>query len=228
MATIEPYTTKTGLKRYRVRYRTPEHKQTDKRGFTTKCDAELFRASVAVSIARGEYVPARAGRVTVGELAGRWLAHRVTQKPSTTAATEGALRTHVLPKWRDVYAADISHTDVKSWVARLSAERGPSTVHRAHNVLSMILEDARDGRLARNPAAVVPLPRTRHTAASLAVSAGANVKAVQRMLGHASAAMTLDTYADLFDDDLDSVADALDAAASEQDVGRMWARTTRP
>ncbi|SFO30814.1 Phage integrase family protein [Geodermatophilus obscurus] len=51
----------------------------------------------------------------------------------------------------------------------------------------------------------------RHTAASLAVSAGANVKAVQRMLGHASAAMTLDRYADLFDDDLDDVADRLDA-----------------
>ena len=41
----------------------------------------------------------------------------------------------------------------------------------------------------------------RHTAASLAISAGANVKAVQRMFGHASAAMTLDTYADLFEDD---------------------------
>jgi len=52
----------------------------------------------------------------------------------------------------------------------------------------------------------------RHTAASLSVSAGANVKALQRMLGHVSAAMTLDTYSDLFDDDLDSVADALDAA----------------
>lgn len=52
----------------------------------------------------------------------------------------------------------------------------------------------------------------RHTAASLAISAGANVKAVQRMLGHASAAMTLDTYADLFDDDLDYVADALSRA----------------
>ena len=50
----------------------------------------------------------------------------------------------------------------------------------------------------------------RHTAASLAISAGANVKAVQRMLGHASAAMTLDTYADLFEDDLDAVAVALD------------------
>ncbi len=52
----------------------------------------------------------------------------------------------------------------------------------------------------------------RHTAVSLAVSAGANVKAVQRMLGHAKASMTLDVYADLFEDDLDSVADSLDAA----------------
>ena len=52
----------------------------------------------------------------------------------------------------------------------------------------------------------------RHTAASLAISAGANVKAVQTMLGHKSAALTLDTYADLFPDDLEAVADALDAA----------------
>jgi integrase len=58
----------------------------------------------------------------------------------------------------------------------------------------------------------------RHTAASLAVSAGANVKAVQRMLGHASAAMTLDLYADLFDDDLEAVAIALDKARSAAKV----------
>jgi integrase len=58
------------------------------------------------------------------------------------------------------------------------------------------------------------LHNLRHTAASLAIPAGANVKAVQRMLGHASAAMTLDTYADLFDEDLDAVADALDLAKS--------------
>lgn len=50
----------------------------------------------------------------------------------------------------------------------------------------------------------------RHTAASLAIASGANVKAVQRMLGHASAAMTLDVYAGLFADDLDAVAAALD------------------
>ncbi len=52
----------------------------------------------------------------------------------------------------------------------------------------------------------------RHTAASLAVSAGANVKAVQRLLGHASAAMTLDVYSGLFDDELDALADRLDRA----------------
>ena len=39
------------------------------------------------------------------------------------------------------------------------------------------------------------------------------MKAVQRMLGHASAAMTLDVYSGLFDDDLDGVAERLDAGA---------------
>lgn len=51
----------------------------------------------------------------------------------------------------------------------------------------------------------------RHTAASIAIQAGANVKAVQRMLGHASAKMTLDTYAELFDSDLDRVGSEIDA-----------------
>jgi hypothetical protein len=48
--------------------------------------------------------------------------------------------------------------------------------------------------------------------ASLAIGEGANVELVQRMLGHASAAMTLDVYADLFDSDHGDLADQLDAA----------------
>ena len=52
----------------------------------------------------------------------------------------------------------------------------------------------------------------RHTEVSLASSAGANVKAVQRMLGHASAVVTLDVYSDLFESDLDAVSVALDEA----------------
>ena len=65
----------------------------------------------------------------------------------------------------------------------------------------------------------------RHTAASLAISSGANVKAVQRMLGHASASMTLDTYADLFDDDLDGVATALDEARRAAVVAKVLPRS---
>ena len=45
------------------------------------------------------------------------------------------------------------------------------------------------------------------------------MKVVQRMLGHASAAMTLDVYAGLFDDDLTGVAEKLDEI-----VGKVWAR----
>ena len=52
----------------------------------------------------------------------------------------------------------------------------------------------------------------RHTAASLAIASGADVKVVQQMLGHKSATMTLDLYGHLFGDRLDVVADAMDVA----------------
>jgi len=43
------------------------------------------------------------------------------------------------------------------------------------------------------------------------------------MLGHASATMTLDTYADLFPDDLEAVAARLDEAQALANVGDLWA-----
>jgi integrase len=52
----------------------------------------------------------------------------------------------------------------------------------------------------------------RHTAASLAIASGADIKVVQQMLGHKSAVMTLDQYGHLFPDRLDVVADAMDVA----------------
>ena len=55
----------------------------------------------------------------------------------------------------------------------------------------------------------------RHTAASLAIASGADVKVVQQMLGHKSATMTLDQYGHLFGDRLDVVADAMDAARAK-------------
>ena len=62
----------------------------------------------------------------------------------------------------------------------------------------------------------------RHRCARLAVSVGANVEALQRMLGHASAKETLDTYSDLFDADSDSVAAALNQVIIKMNVGKMW------
>ena len=56
----------------------------------------------------------------------------------------------------------------------------------------------------------------RHTAASLAITAGASIKGVQEMLGHASATLTLDRYGHLFGDELDAVADRLNAARADQ------------
>ncbi|SDQ04909.1 site-specific integrase [Leucobacter chromiiresistens] len=369
MATITPYETASG-RRYRVRYRKPDRTQTDKRGFKTKREAELFAATVAVLKATGDYVDPSLGRTTVAAIGDAWIAAQLHLKPASRVAMEGSWRTHVKPKWGTRQIASITFSEVQAWVAELSTgipgaregewERKPksaSTVNRAHGVLSSILDvAARDRLISSNAARGVKLPRKvrrshaylthaqvahlaresrahstlvnalaytglrwgeitglrvidcdfmrgrvrvtqnavtvsgqlvvgtpkthrarsvpipsflreefaelavgkeldsplfgtgaahlpvsaskrgwfaeavkrcqaadptfprvtphdlRHTAASLAIASGANVKAVQRMLGHASAAMTLDVYADLFDDDLDLVASALDQA----------------
>lgn len=372
MATISRYQTGSGATLYRVRYRTPDHRQTDKRGFKTKRDAEAFAATVEVSKLKGEYVAPAHARMTVGELGPAWLERqRGHLKPSGYNVMEAAWRLRVEPRWGRVAIGDIKPTAVQQWIAEIGRgtetikPAGASVVKRTHYVLSRILADAvRDNLIARNAAAGVALPRTtrkppvyltheqvgvlaaasgeyeslvltlaytgirwgeaiglrvrdldmlrkrakvsenavqsageihvgtpkahkqrtvplpefllpylaaqcegkardgllwpgedgkhlrrphptsgwfakavnvsrvprmtphdlRHTAASLAVSAGANVKAVQKMLGHASAAMTLDVYADLFDDDLEAVATALDAARLRESVGKTWAR----
>jgi integrase len=68
----------------------------------------------------------------------------------------------------------------------------------------------------------------RHTAASLMVHSGANVRAVSRQLGHKSVAMTLDIYSDLFDDDLDLVGDAMSKMLEKENVGTDWSRDFTP
>lgn len=50
----------------------------------------------------------------------------------------------------------------------------------------------------------------RHTAVSLAIRSGADVKVVQRVAGHASAKLTLDRYGHLWDQGIDDVARRMD------------------
>ncbi|WP_431246387.1 tyrosine-type recombinase/integrase [Leifsonia xyli] len=369
MGSITPYESAAG-KRYRVRYRKPDHSQTDKRGFRTKREAELFLASVEMKKATGEYIDPTAARATVDRLGEAWLASRSHLKPSSAYVYESAWRLHVKPRWGAAMVGNIRHSEVQTWISELSdgvgdrKAKSPTIVRRSHDILAGILDSAvRDHLIPSNPARGIKLPRRRsrehvyltneqvarlliacdehapvvatlaytgvrwgevsalrvrdvdtrrlrltvvenavyvngsivvgtpktherrsvpypqflstplraactgkarddlvfddghggyqktptmaanswwdralvaadlppmtvhdlrHTAASLAVSAGANVKAVQRMLGHASAAMTLDTYSDLFDDDLDAVASRLNSAAART-AGAIWA-----
>lgn len=365
MARIESYETKAGT-RYLVQYRKPDRKQTKKRGFKTKRDANLFAASVEVSKARGEYIDPKLGNVTVADLGPSWVEGKQHLKPSSYRPAETAYRLHVAPVWGARKINEITTTEVQLWSTRLTvgdektSTKGLSatTVIRAHSVLAGILDDAiRDRRMVINPARGINLPRRtkkahvylshddvsrladaskyplliralaycglrwseatalrikdvdpvkrrlsieqnavrvdgkiyvgtpksherrtvpypaflseaieaacagkhsedllfpdkngyymrpphtglnrvswmdqavqaakvprvtphdlRSTYASFAVSAGANVKVLQRVLGHASAAMTLDRYAELFNDDLDAVAIALDNVASK-------------
>ena len=52
----------------------------------------------------------------------------------------------------------------------------------------------------------------RHTAVSWNISLGASIYAVQRMVGHAKASITLDVYGELWDEDQEQLAERQDVA----------------
>lgn len=373
---IVAYETADG-RRYRVRYRRPDKKSTDKSGFRTKREAETFLASVTISKVTGDYVDPSRSKVTVGSLGPEWLRLKRRLKPSYVDTLERDWRVYVEPMWGTRRIGDIKPSEVTGWVQDLldgtaptarsensrnaNGPRSASVVLRCLGILRGILDAAvEDQRITRNPAAgiksqpkkdgksvrryltddkvarlvravpdpdratlilvlaytgirwgeavalrvrdlnplrrrlhvrenapevkgrihvgapkswekrTVPYPQfldralervaaskgpsdllfpgdldgyqrrpttaedstswfrlavaraglerltlhdLRHTAASLAVASGAHVKVVQKMLGHKSAAMTLDTYADFFDGDLDEVAQLMGARA---------------
>ena len=125
MATIERYETATGATLYRVRYRTPDRRPTQKRGFATKRDAESFAATVEVTKMRGEYVAPSVGKTTIGELGPPWLARqRGHIKPSSARSYKSAWLIHVAPKWGETRIADVRYSDVAAWVAELGANGG--------------------------------------------------------------------------------------------------------
>ena len=154
MATIEPYQTSTGAKRYMVRYRTPQQTQTKKRGFKTKRDAQEFAATVEVEKMTGTYVAPSLGMITVGELAPAWLSRKESDvAPSNYRTLESAWRIHVKPVWGTARVADIDLAAVERWIAAMGRTSGATTVIRAYGVLAGILDDAvKSRRLASNPA----------------------------------------------------------------------------
>lgn len=144
---------------WRAHYRTPDGAQRNK-SFPRKIDAERFLTTVEGSKLVGSYIDPAASRVTVGNWSARWLDGQAHLKASTRERYAGIVREHIEPAWQNVRLADVSHADVQAWVTKLSSERKPATVRKVHRVLSLILALAvKDGRLVRNVASGVNLPR---------------------------------------------------------------------
>jgi integrase len=158
MATIERYQNTSGATRYRVRYRTPDRRQTTKRGFATKRDAQAWANQLEVDKGRGAYVAPAAGRVKLGEYAQSWLDSKHKLKPSTRARYQVVLDT-ALAKYADMALGDISRRFVREWVANLSLDLAPASVHKTVGVLRQVLALAvNENRLAVNPVDSVELP----------------------------------------------------------------------
>lgn len=167
MATIEPYQTKGG-RRWRVRYRTPARRQTDKRGFKTKRDAQAFAATVEVEKMRGGYISPTAGRATIEQIGTEWKAGLLDASESWRTRQLSIWETHVRPAWGPRYVGDVTAAAVQDWVNRLAdKDRKPRTlsaksIRHALGVLAGILDRAvAEQRLVTNPArGRIRVPRT--------------------------------------------------------------------
>jgi len=154
--------TKRSNGQWRARYRDVgghEHA----RHFARKIDATRWLDSVTAAIETGTYVDPKAGQSALSEYAEIWLTRQVHLKPSTRSRYTALVRHHLVPAFGSMPLAKIEHSAIAAWIVELLdvGLAGP-TVRHAHRVLHMILTAAvDDGRLARNPASRVKLPRDR-------------------------------------------------------------------
>ena len=153
--------------------------------------------------------------------AGRIRVHRSVTYVRKTGLVEGPTKNHTartvpVPAFlSSLLETEIADNDGGGLVFPSARTGGYLTMGQAHYAFKRATA-AVDG------CGGVRLHDLRHTCASLAISSGANVKVVQRLLGHKTAVLTLDRYGHLFPDDLDAVAAAFDAAAR---TTADWLRT---
>ena len=139
--------------RYRVRYRTPDNRQTDKRGFTTKRDAEAGSPTRSRStrcqrrVRRAGGRPGEAGGVRAGVAGLQAQAEAVDAGP-----VSGGARYVRSPSTPTIALGDISRQLVREWVADLSVDLAPASVHKTVGVLRQVLAMAvAENRLVMNP-----------------------------------------------------------------------------
>lgn len=146
--------------KWRARYRDPSGRERA-RHFPRKIDAERWLTAMENTKHRGEWIDPALARITVGDWSVRWLQGQSQLKRATRARYANIIRVQILPEWERHRLAAITHADVVAWVAKLQADGyAASTIRQVHRVFSLMLDLAvRDGRLPRNPATGVRLPR---------------------------------------------------------------------
>jgi integrase len=193
---ITPTDSSDGVKRYRARYRDQRGRQHERR-FRRRVDAQRWLDEQTSALVTRTWAAPERGRVTVGEWSQQWLAAQSGLKPSTLYRYRSLLRSQVSPRWGNCRLADVSHADVAAWVAQmLNGGLAPATVRQAHRVLALILTLAvRDGRIPRNPATGVPLPRV--TRAEPRFLSGQQVEQLAEAAGEYGDAIQLLAYTGL-------------------------------
>jgi len=122
--------------------------------FTTKGDALAWLSGMEVDIRRGAWVDPHAGRVLFSEFANGWLASRPDLRPRSTIVYRSLLDRHLIPVFGHLPIADIAPSQVRTWHARLLAEK-PGTAPSAYRLLRAIFNSAiHDELLVRSPCRV--------------------------------------------------------------------------
>lgn len=146
--------------RWLARWRDPAGRQR-KKSFDRKVDAQRWLDQLRAEMHRGHYIDPSAAKAALGPFAEQWAEGLPHLKASTANRYRGIVRRHIVPKWGTWRLGKISKSDVNAWIADLVGKGlQPGSVRQIHRVLSLILDAAvADGRIARNPAAGVNLPR---------------------------------------------------------------------
>lgn len=144
---------------WRARWREPGGRARS-RSFRRKADAERFLATVEADKVRGRYIDPSAGQVRLREWVEQWWPTTVHLRPSSRARSEVSLRTRILPRFGGHPLAAIHPTDVRAFVAELSAGGAAAgTVRKDYNVLRSIMAAAEEsGLIGRSPCIGVDLP----------------------------------------------------------------------
>jgi hypothetical protein len=126
MGSVDPYVTSEG-RGYRVTYRRPDHRQTTKRGFRTKKEAQLFLASIEIDKSRGMYIDPSKARVRLGDWLDGWITSRSDLRPTTRERVVGIIDGHIRPALGSYAIGELDHSSFQAWIAKLSLTRSAAS-----------------------------------------------------------------------------------------------------